>query len=320
VGYVLVKLAEIDYERYDLDAARDRAREGVALMQGWQQPYEMVQGYTVLAAILQALGGDEGAREALDSAEAIQAKHPAYPRLDSLVRRCRVRLLLAHGAAGRAARRASEDDLGSMGPPIIRGQEQVLLARVLVAGGRGAEALFLLTELAEAAGAGGRLGHLVEVLALQAAVHQAQGDTAAAAAALDRALALAAPEGHVRAFVDAGGAGAPLAPLLRQAAGRGAAPQYVARLLAALGAGVAEALAPTPAPAPAGALPLVEPLTDRELEVLRLMAGGHAHAEIAAALVISINTVKKHAAGIYGKLGVHSRTQAVLRAQELDLL
>ncbi|MEJ2209918.1 MAG: LuxR C-terminal-related transcriptional regulator [Anaerolineae bacterium] len=324
VGYVLVKLAEIDYERYDLAAARDRAQEGVALMQGWQQPYEMVQAYTVLAAILQALGDVEGAREALDSAEAMQAQHPAYPRLDSLVRCCRVRLLLARGEAGRAARRARDDGLGSMDLPINREQEQVLLARVFAAGGRGAEALSLLAELAEAAGAGGRLGPLVEILSLQAAAHQARGDTAAAAAALERALTLAGPEGQVRAFVEASGAGAPLAPLLRRAAGRGVVPQHVARLLVALGAGAAEAGAdvpdPAPAPAPAGAPPLVEPLTERELEVLRLMAAGQAHAEIAAALVISINTVKKHAAGIYGKLGVHSRTQAVVRAQELGLL
>ncbi|MFN2226031.1 MAG: LuxR C-terminal-related transcriptional regulator, partial [Anaerolineae bacterium] len=319
VGYARVKLAEVDYERYDLDAARDGAREGVALMQGWQQPYEMVQGYTVLATILQARGDDGGAREALDSAEAFQAQHPAYPRLNSLVRRCRVRLLLARGEPGQATRQATDGGLGSTGAPVNHERERVLLARVYLTGGRWDAALSLLADLEEAAEAGGRFGHLVEILVLQAAARQAQGAEAAAAAAMERALALAAPEGHVRAFVDANGPGATLVPLLRQAAGRDVAPRHVARLLAALGADDGT-FAPPPAPPSAGIPPLVEPLTDRELEVLRLMAAGRSHAEIAEALIITINTVKKHAGGIYGKLGVHSRTQAVLRAQELDLL
>jgi LuxR family maltose regulon positive regulatory protein len=103
-----------------------------------------------------------------------------------------------------------------------------------------------------------------------------------------------------------------MARLLQQAAARGTAPDYVSRLLAALGAKKAES-----APAPAS---LVEPLTDRELEVLQLIGEGRSNKDIAETLVITLNTVKKHTSGIYGKLGVHNRTQAVVRAQELGLL
>jgi LuxR family maltose regulon positive regulatory protein len=132
--------------------------------------------------------------------------------------------------------------------------------------------------------------------------------------ALERALSLAEPEGFVRTFVDEG---EPMARLLQQAAARGIAPDYVSRLLAVLGARETDSAS---VPASPGAISLVEPLTDRELEVLQLIGEGYSNQEIAEALVITLNTVKKHASGIYGKLGVHNRTQAVVRAQELGLL
>jgi LuxR family maltose regulon positive regulatory protein len=103
--------------------------------------------------------------------------------------------------------------------------------------------------------------------------------------------------------------------LLRQAAARGLTPQYVRELLEALGEGETVA-----APWPPSASPLIEPLTPRELEVLHLLGEGCSNREIAEALVITLNGVKKHTSNIYGKLGVHSRTQAVVRAQELGLL
>jgi LuxR family maltose regulon positive regulatory protein len=155
---------------------------------------------------------------------------------------------------------------------------------------------------------------LIEILSLQALAWQAQGEVSQALVALEEALALGEAEGYVRVFVDGG---APLAALLRQAAARGITPQYVGELLEALGEGVAEA---APAPSPPGAPSLVEPLTSRELEVLHLLGAGYTNRQIADALVISLNGVKKHNSNIYGKLGVHSRTQAVVRAQELGLL
>jgi LuxR family maltose regulon positive regulatory protein len=319
VGYALVKLGEILYQRDELIAARDRAQEGVALMQGWRQPYEMVTGYAALAAVLQAQSDAPGAREALQHAEAIRSRHPQYHKLNSMVDGCRVRLRLAQDGPDAAMHLAREIRLGQAGALIFREQEQIILARVLLARQQPDEALSLLASLAREAEAGERLGRLVEVLALQALAWQARGEVPEAFAALEKALALGEAEGYVRAFVDGG---APMADLLQQVAargpaGRGYAAEYVRRLLAALGAEDAE---PAAAAAPPGAGSLVEPLTARELEVLQLLAEGRSNREIAEALVITLNGVKKHNSNIYGKLGVHSRTQAVVRAQELGLL
>jgi LuxR family maltose regulon positive regulatory protein len=321
VGYALVKLGEIFYERNELVAARDHVSEGVNLMQGWQQPYEMVSGYTALAAILQAVGDVEGALEALQNAETIQSRYPHYYKLNSMVHGCRVRLCLAQDGPDDAARQAMEIQLGESGATILREQEQTILARVLIAQQRWNQALPLLARLAGDAEAAGRFGHLIEILALQAVAQQIQGDTAQALIALEKALAMGEPEGYVRVFVEQG---VPMAAMLQQAAARGLAPRYVSGLLAACrcpqatdGAGEVEIAA---APSPPSTPSLIEPLTGRELEVLQLLGEGCSNREIAEALVITLNGVKKHTSNIYGKLGVHSRTQAVVRAQELGFL
>ena len=126
---------------------------------------------------------------------------------------------------------------------------------------------------------------------------------------LSRALSLAEPEGYIRLFVDEG---EPMVALLRQAYAGGIAPDYVATLLSAAGA---LALA-----APASAGSLLEPLTERELDVLRLLVAGLSNAAMAQELVITVGTVKRHVNSIYTKLGVTSRTQAVARAHALHLL
>ena len=314
VGYVLVKLGELLLERYDLLAARDHVLEGVNLMQSWQQPYEMVSGYTALAAVLEAQNDAEGALEALQNAEQIQSQHPNYYKLNSLVNVCRIRLCLAQGGPEEAARQTLETQLGETGALIFREREQMILARVRIVQGRFDEALHLLARLAEDAETGGRLGRLIEILALQAVARQLQGEAAEALVALEKALTIGEPEGYMRVFVDQG---ASMATLLQQAAARGIAPDYVSRLLAAFGVGEQ---ASTSAPLHPGTPSLVEPLTTRELEVLGLIGAGYSNQEIAQALVITLNTVKKHASSIYGKLEVRSRTQAVARAQELGLL
>jgi len=126
---------------------------------------------------------------------------------------------------------------------------------------------------------------------------------------LTQALLLAEPEGYVRTFVDEGPA---LAGLLRRVAGRGVAPNYARRML--------EAFAETPRVMPAVAQPIVEPLTERELEVLQLLAAGLSNRAMAQALVITVGTVKRHITNIYGKLGVNNRVQAVAKARELNVL
>ncbi len=172
----------------------------------------------------------------------------------------------------------------------------------------------MLDRQRDAARDGGRAGRLIEILALQAVALLAQGRRDQALAALEQALALARPEGYVRLFIDEAspaGEGAPIGELLRQLAAKGTAVDYVSQLLAAL-----REERGTQDQGPA----LVEPLSARELEVLRLLAVGISNKEIAETLVIATSTVKQHLKNIYGKLDVHNRTQAANRARDLDLL
>ncbi|MGD8904897.1 MAG: LuxR C-terminal-related transcriptional regulator, partial [Anaerolineae bacterium] len=168
--------------------------------------------------------------------------------------------------------------------------------------------------------AAGWTGTLIELLILQALARQEhalghRSDASQALASLERALALAEPAGYFRIFVDEG---TPMARLLEQAAVRGIAPSYAHRLLAALDASVsAEEGEGPPVPHPQR---LVEPLSRRELEVLGLLATELSGPEIAQNLIISVTTVRSHTRSIYGKLGVHSRYEAVARARELGLL
>jgi LuxR family maltose regulon positive regulatory protein len=147
----------------------------------------------------------------------------------------------------------------------------------------------------------------IEILVLQSLTHQQRADLPSAHASLERALALAEPEGYVRIFVDEG---EPMRQLLRKAG----ASAYTRQLLGAFGE-------PAQLPsASAQASTLAEPLTAREIEVLRLIAAGMRNQEIADRLFISLPTVKRHVANAYGKLGVSHRTEAVARANELNLL
>jgi LuxR family maltose regulon positive regulatory protein len=207
------------------------------------------------------------------------------------------------------------------------------LARVWIAQGRDApagpflaDASLLLARLYGAAEADGRIGDMVEILVLRALALQAQGDLPAAFTMLAGALSLAEPEGIVRIFVDEG---APLAALLAQSVERRAPHDssriYAERLLSAfpkteiqgLRTESAQSTHSVLSPQPSA---LVEPLSDRELEVLRLVADGHSNQVIADRLVVAVSTVKKHVNNLYGKLDVQSRTQAVARARELKLL
>jgi LuxR family maltose regulon positive regulatory protein len=188
-------------------------------------------------------------------------------------------------------------------------------ARVHLARGDTSAALAALEPLRQQAEAKGWEDERLKVMVLQAVAHHAHGEKDQAAQLLGDALALAEPGGFIRTFVDQG---PPMARLLYDALSRGIAPEYVRRLLAAFpDAEPEQADSPT---TKATGTDLVEPLSEREIEVLQLIAEGLTNPEIASRLYLSLNTVKVHTRNIYGKLGVNNRTQAGIRARALGIL
>ncbi|MFO7680503.1 MAG: LuxR C-terminal-related transcriptional regulator [Chloroflexota bacterium] len=194
--------------------------------------------------------------------------------------------------------------------------EHITLARLLMAeheNGRSPQSIHTAIELLErlhaAAEQSGRTGSVLEILVTQALAHEAGGSLPAALACLERALVLAEPEGYVRLFVDEG---QPMARLLAAAASRGIAPGYTAKLLTAFPQTESTGSKPPS--------PLVEPLSERELEVLHLVAQGLSNRQIGEQLFLALDTVKGHNRRIYDKLGVQRRTEAVARARELGLI
>jgi LuxR family maltose regulon positive regulatory protein len=313
-------LGDLLYEWNDLRAAHDHAMVGLEYCQrfGVYLTHQVV-GHLLLMRVLQAQGEPGRALEALAQAEAVVRASPIQQGVMLQFRSWRARQWLAVGDLEAASRWADEiDDPCEL--------EQMARVRVRLAQGRLEDALQPLDRMAEAAGEGRRTGRLIEILVLQARIHQAQGRQDQALAALGQALTLARPEGYMRLFIDEG---APVGGLLRQAAVQGIAAtqghavSYVGQLLAAVKseAEARKRRAPEPLPpAPPAAEPLLDPLTERELEVLRLLAAGLRNKEIAGTLVIAQSTVKQHLKNIYAKLDVHSRTQAVAQARELGLL
>jgi LuxR family maltose regulon positive regulatory protein len=288
----------------------------------------LVRGHIVLAQSAQTYGDLFGALESIDRAEAWLAQtRITVPKYLALLAAYRARLWLQQGNLTAATHWGQECVL--VGDPEVGYIQQLALVRLRLAQGQHdhggpflGDAHAVLAQLLPAVEARGWMRYLVEGLMLQALVCQAQADRSGALSALQRALTLAEPEGYVRIFVDEG---AHMAALLGVAHQHAIVPAYVVRLLAAFPETMNDerrTMKKEP-PIHRSSLivhPLTEPLSDRELEVLRLIADGHSNQAIADRLVVAVSTVKKHVNNIYGKLDVQSRTQALLRARELHLL
>ena len=237
----------------------------------------------------------------------------------------RARLLVVQGNTDAAARWTQQRSLGADDRPgYSQEREYLVLARVLLAQDRLGPARTLLDWLLTQAAAEGRVGSAIEIRALQALAHEASGDGAAAVAALAEALTLACPQGNVRVFADEG---APMKTLLgRLIAAQRAEQSPARRVPPGCLARIGQAFDPEPAAPGSGrhatpAVPgLAEPLTGRELEVLRLLAAGKSNQRIAHDLVVALDTVKKHVTHVLGKLGAANRTEAVARARDLGLI
>jgi LuxR family maltose regulon positive regulatory protein len=314
-------ISKLHRERGDLEAAAQDLATSKKLGEQIELPDWQPRWCIAQARLKETLGDLDGALELLDEAGRLFIR-TALPDVRPIAA-LKTRIWIAQGRLAEALewvreRGLSVDDELSF----LREFEHITLARVLIAEYKNdradrsiLEAMGLLERLLKAAEEGRRMGSVIDILVLQALAHEAQDNIPLALVPLERALALAEPEGYVRIFVDEG---PPMARLLYEAVARGVAADYARRLLAAFP--VAEPEKPAPSKAQAPKSELVEPLSERELEILKLIAEGLTNPEIAARLFLSLNTVKVHTRNIYGKLGVNNRTQAVIQARALGIL
>ncbi|MCG3208959.1 MAG: HTH-type transcriptional regulator MalT [Anaerolineae bacterium] len=327
--WTYIELAELNREWNNLEEAKRLLTIAVDL----KQQVNILGGnlaiaYLVLARILQAEGDIAGALDAIQ--QATELTSPTSPVM-LWVAAVQARLWLAQGNLAAAAQWGQTSTLlldnlldSRIDHHFHLPGEYLTLARIFMAQEQFEPAEQIIDRLKTAAQATGRNGRLVEIFIVEALLRQAQGDIEAALSTLAGAVALAEPGGFVRIFADEGRA---MANLLQQLKNRavGLNPRYLDKLIGAC-LNLPQPEAPAPAgpalapPKPAAQSLLIEPLSDRELEVLQLVAEGYSNREIAEKLFITVGTAKTHTINIYRKLDVNSRTQAVARAQEMDLI
>jgi LuxR family maltose regulon positive regulatory protein len=314
-------LSELYFEQGDMEAAKRHLQRSEEL--GEQPTFPPWYRHWIYAHVrIKAAQSDwDGVIKLLEGAERLYYRHP-IPDVRPLVALI-ARIRLAQGNLTEALswvheRGLSVDDELSY----LREFEHITLARVLIARYKTdkadeliQEAMGLLERLLEAAEEGKRRGRVIKILVLQALAVEAQGNISRALALLERALTLAEPEGYFRIFVDEG---SPMARLLYEALSHEIAPDYVQRLLGAFPVDEPEKAETSQSHGPDSEL--IEPLSERELEILKLIAEGLTNQKIGSQLYLSLNTVKAHTRNIYGKLGVNSRTQAIAKARALGLL
>ncbi len=309
-----VGMSEVHRERDDLRAATQHLLRSQELGEHAGLPQNRYRWRVAMARIRQAEGDPGGALDLLNEAERLYMGD-FFPNVRP-VPALKARVWITQGRLdealiwGREQGLSVDDDLS-----YLREFEHITLARMLLArhqDERAEHSLHQATRLLErlllAAEEGQRTGRVIEILVLRALAHQTLGDIPAALACLERAMSLAEPEGYVRIFIDEG---PPVASLLKAAAKQGIARNYVRRLLVT----VSETEHDSPVKQD-----LIEPLSERELDVLRLLGSELDGPAIARELMVSLNTMRTHTKNIYAKLAVTSRRAAVRRGQELDLL
>lgn len=334
------------YERNYLERALTDARRALDTVA--DPASRPLQGYVVLANTYHALGDDVRSEHVMDQClhewESVVAEHrTVYAWLGEHLKAHQAHLWVLRGNVAAAATWARELEASRAASPVgttpapafVREWEDIVLARVYLAERRAVDALALLSSLRVAATAEKRFARLVDILVLQAIAHEALGDTETALQSLWQALELGAPRRLVRSFLTGGAVIQRLlaqvddalakryphsrrrtAGLLRYAETLLAefAPHARVETRQALGRIMRASAHQNPQ------VPARSRLTAREQQVLRLIMEGASNNDIAQALVVSPATVKRHVSNIFLKLGVHSRTQAVARARDLDLL
>ncbi|RPI29898.1 MAG: helix-turn-helix transcriptional regulator [Chloroflexota bacterium] len=334
-----VGMSNLHYEWNDLKTATQHLLTSQALGDLAGLPQNPYRWRAAMARIRQAQGDLDGALDLLDQAERLYEGNFS-PNVRPLAAR-KTRVWVAQGRLGKALGWAREQGLTVENElTYLHEFDHITLARVLLArylsdgaDGSISEGLGLLERLLKAAQEGGRLGSVIEILVLQAMAYHAQGDLPAALLPLQHALALAEPEDYVRMFLDEGPGMLQLLAAVRRLPEASTPeimpwqglPAYTNKLLAAFEAEQKRSVGESPLPDwqsqsfPA-LQPMIEPLSQRELEVLRLFKTELSGPEIARQLVISLSTVRTHSKRIYSKLNVNNRRAAVKRATERDLI
>jgi LuxR family maltose regulon positive regulatory protein len=317
-GVVHIGMGVLLYERNDLDGAERELNRGMQLAERAREVSSLVWAYITFSRVKRARGDEVGALDMAHEAERVARASGADLQI-AIAAAWMTRLRLARGdlveaAAFEQERAANAENAADA----ARAVDRLTSARLLHAQGRHREALPLLEQLGESAEAAERTGDLIAILVLRAVVLWASNEKEQAVGTLTRALALAEPEGYVRTVVDEGPAMADLLSATLEARQRDrldTASRVPARYLAKLLAAAAHDIE-----APSADERLREPPSERELEVLALIATGNSNGEIARKLYVSTSTVKTHINRLYHKLGARSRTQAVARAREMNLL
>ena len=318
VGRVRIAMGELLLERDDLEASERELTLGTELVERAGELEILVRGQVALSRVKWAQGDVECALKLAHEAERL-ARDSGAPQAiaDATFWKARLHLMRKDvQAAASELERAS--DVGDI-PSSARESERIFLAQLLIVQEDYDEALRVLEHVHHMAEAADRRSNVIEILALKALVLRAKEEKGQALNVIGRALALAEPEGYVRIFVDEA---PPMTELLSevleaQQSGRLDSPRripahYLRKLLVALERDTASTAQPT--------TELPEALSERELEVLQLIAVGKSNRQIASELFVSVGTVKTHVNNLYRKLDAHSRTQAVARAKELTLL
>ena len=311
-----VGMSELLLERDDLEAASQQLVKSHELGEASSLPQYPYRSRVAAARIHLAQGDLDGALELFDAAARVYDGDfsPAVRPVAAL----KARAWIGHGLLTQAWGWARSQGLTSADElTYVREYEHATLARLILAQAtrdradhQMAEAIDLTERLLAFATDRGHRGSAIDILVVHALARHARRDIAGALASLERVATLAEAEGYVRVFVDEG---PPMAALLKLAAKGSSAPAYVRRLLAAT-------VTMPGAPRASDRQPLIEPLSDRELEVLRLLESDLDGPDIARELSVSLATVRTHTRNVYAKLGVNSRRAAVRRAGELGLL
>jgi LuxR family maltose regulon positive regulatory protein len=312
-GYAYVYLAGIHHEWNDLDAAQELVNRGVRLCVQWGEPQLLTSAYLQQAQICFSVGDLDGSHAAIQNAKRVAIKLSTW--YAGRAAAGEVEMLIAQGDVETAAQKAEQlaSQLATEAPrDLYEGMICMALTRLAIAQAKTDQALQWVPRLLTLYKSAGSIDGQIRTLIQQSIALQLQGKGALALDALQLALALAEPQRYVRTFVEAG---EPLEELLRQALVHDISTSYVNKLLAARSSSPAPSLASSSQPSA-----LLDPLTEREQEILRLLPTHLSSTEIADQLYVSKNTVRSHIGHIYDKLGVHSRVAAVERAQELELI